>query len=88
MDKKIRGIVDELLDYVPTRDKELFIESRGLQVIASALHLMHLIRESFEANVATDLNKRLLRAISCGDQAKFSRRVRAIRESKARTPPK
>jgi len=84
----MRGIVDELLDYAPTRDTELFIESRGQQVIASALHLVRLIRENFSAEVANDLNKRLVRAIACEDQAKFTRRLKALREAKTKAPPK
>ena len=87
MDKKIRSIVDELLDYAPARDTELFIESRGQQVIASALNLVRLIRESFDEATANDLTKRLIRAIACEDQTKFSRRLRAIREARVRTPP-
>jgi hypothetical protein len=86
LEKKLRSIVDELLDYAPSRDTELFIESRGLQVIASALHLLRLIRESFDADIANDLSKRLVRAIATEDQTKFSRRLQAIREAKNRTP--
>ena len=82
LDKKLRGIIDELLDYAPPRDKELFIESRGQQVIASALHLIRLIRESFDEDVAGDLSRRLLRAIAHEDPEKFSRRLRSIRESR------
>ena len=82
MDKKLRGIIDELLDYAPPRDKELFIESRGQQVIASALNLIRLIRESFDDEVAGDLSRRLLRAIASEDPEKFSRRLRSIRETK------
>lgn len=82
LDKKLRGIIDELLDYAPPRDKELFIESRGQQVIASALHLIRLIRESFDEDVASDLSRRLLRAIANEDPEKFSRRLRSIRESR------
>jgi hypothetical protein len=84
LDKKFLGIVDEMLDYAPLRNKELFIESRGQQVIASALNLIRLIRESFEPPVADDLTKRLIRAIAYEDQEKFVRRVRAIREQKGR----
>lgn len=85
LDKKFLGIVDELLDYAPSRDTELFIESRGQQVIASALNLIRLIRESFDEDTASDLTRRLIRAIACEDQAKFSRRLRALREAKVRT---
>jgi hypothetical protein len=82
LDKKLRGIIDELLDYSPPRDKELFIESRGQQVIASALNLIRLIRESFDEEVAGDLCRRLVRAIASEDEEKFSRRLRSIREAK------
>lgn len=82
MDKKLRGIIDELLDYSPPRDKELFIESRGQQVIASALNLIRLIRESFDEEIAGDLTRRLVRAIASEDEEKFSRRLRTLREAK------
>jgi hypothetical protein len=82
MDKRFRGIVEELIDYAPMKDKELFIESRGQQVIASALNLVRLIRESFSDEVATDLSKRLVRAIASEDPEKFSRRLRQLRESR------
>ena len=82
MDNKFRGIVDELFDYAPAREKELFIESRGQQVIASALNLIRLIRESFDEEVAADLSKRLVRAIASEDQEKFTRRCRQLRESR------
>ena len=82
MDKKFSSIIDELLDYAPQRDPELFIESRGQQVIASALNLMRLIRESFDEATATDLSKRLVRAIVNEDEEKFCRRLRALRQAK------
>ena len=84
MDKKFGSVIDELLDYAPSRNKELFIESRGQQVIASALNLIRLIRESFDEVTAADLSKRLVRSIVSEDQEKFCRRLRAIREAKGK----
>jgi hypothetical protein len=84
MDKKFSGMLDELADYAPSKDKELFIESRGQQVIASALNLIRLMRESFSEEVATDLTKRLVRAIANEDQEKFTRRLRQLRESRGK----
>lgn len=81
MDMKLRGILEELGDYAPTRDRDLFIESRAQQVIASAVHLLKLIGESYDRDTAADLSKRLLRAIASNDEDKFRRRVRGIRES-------
>jgi hypothetical protein len=51
-------------------------------VIASALNLIRLIRESFDEATAKDLSKRLVRAIVNEDQEKFCRRLRAIRHAK------
>lgn len=82
MDKKFRSILDELVDYAPSKDKDLFIESRAQQVIASAVHLLKLIKESYDPETADDLSKRLLRAISSNDEDKFRRKIRSIRESK------
>ncbi len=82
MDKKFSGMLEGLLDYVPSKDKELFIESRGQQVIASALNLIRLIRESFDEDTANDLSKRLIRSITSEDQEKFTRRLKQLRESR------
>ena len=82
MDKKFRSIVDEIGDYVPYRDRDIFIESRAQQVIASALHLIKLINESYTPDLAEDLTKRLLSAIRNEDEEKFRRKARQIRESR------
>lgn len=82
VDSKFNSMLNELFDYAPSKDKELFIESRGLQVIASALNLIRLIRESFDEETATDLSKRLVRAIANEDQEKFTRRLKQLRESR------
>lgn len=82
MDKQFRSIIDELNAYVPNKNKDVFIEGRALQVIASARNLIKLVEESFPADVADDLTKRLLSAIKNDDQEKFCRKVRQIRESK------
>jgi hypothetical protein len=81
MDKKFRSIIDELSDYVPD-NKELFIEARGRQVIASALNLVALIKENFDEETAADLTKRLVRSILSEDQEKFTRKIRQLRESR------
>ncbi len=82
LDKKFDSMLDQLSDYTPSKNKELFIESRGQQVIASALNLIRLIRESFDEEVANDLSKRLVRAIANEDQEKFIRRCRQLREGR------
>ena len=83
VNKKFVSILDELTDYAPLKDRDLFIESRAQQLIASATHLLKLIKESYDFDTADDLSKRLIRAIATNDEDKFRRKVRAIRESRA-----
>lgn len=82
MEKQFRSIIEELGSYAPTTSKELFIESRAQQVIASARHLIKLLENSFPEEVSEDLTRRLLLAIKNDDAEKFSRKMRQIRESK------
>ncbi len=82
MDVKFRSMLDELTDYAPRRDRDQFIESRGQQVIASALHLKKLIEESYDAEIADDLVRRLINAIRGDDEQKFRRGIRKIREAR------
>lgn len=79
---KFRSLVDELTDYAPVKDRDLFIESRAQQVLASVSHLMRLIRESYDEEIADDLQKRLINSIRSEDENKFRRRIRQIRESR------
>ena len=82
MDKQFKSIVEELNTYVPTRNKDVFIEGRAQQVIASARNLIQLVQESYDPEIAEDLTKRLLSAIKNDDTEKFCRKIRQIRESK------
>lgn len=79
--KRFTSILEEL-DYAPKRDRDLFIESRAHQVIASYAHLMRLIEESYDDSTASDLQKRLLLAVKNHDEERFSRKIRAIQEQK------
>ena len=48
LNKKLTGLLDELSNYAPRRDRDLFIEGRAQQVIASASHLIQLIEENYD----------------------------------------
>lgn len=82
MEVKFRSLIEELTDYAPRHNRELFIEGRAQQVVASATNLIRLIRETYDAEIAEDLTKRLVRAIASGDGDKFGRKIRSIRETR------
>lgn len=65
--------LDELLSH---KDKANLIENRANNIIASAVNLINYIRESYDAETAGELERRLLNAIKGQDPAKFSRGIR------------
>jgi uncharacterized protein (UPF0305 family) len=80
MDNRMRSIVEELSSYVPPKSKDVFIEGRAQQVIASARNLIQLVEQSYSPEIAEDLTKRLLSAIKNDDSEKFCRKVRQVRQ--------
>lgn len=82
LNRKFTSLLGELDNYAPKRDRDLFIESRAQQVIASATHLISLIEENYDDDTADELKRRLFNSIKSGDEQKFRRKIGQIRESK------
>ena len=79
MQKQTRSILEELSSMGLQRDRSSLIESRATNVIASAINLMAHIRENYDAEVADDLERRLLNSIRSQDPTKFTRGIRRTR---------
>jgi len=79
--KHTRSILEELAGISIQRDKESIIETRANNVIASAINLVKYIKENYDAQTADELERRLLNSIRGQDPAKFTRKVRGLREA-------
>lgn len=82
MKKQTRSLLQEINDLVPQRDIHFFVESKAVQAIASVQNLIRLIENNYDPEEASDLIKRLFNSMKSGDQEKFRRGVKHIRESK------
>ena len=82
MRKSTRSILEELSDIGLTRDTDSIVESRGSNIIASAINLMDLIRENYDAETAAELERRFINIIKGADATKFKRGIKRIQESK------
>jgi hypothetical protein len=78
----IKNFLDELDKFVPAKNKHSVIESRASHIIASAVNLVHLIKESYSEEEANDLVKRLYRSIMTEDEKKFSRKIKELKAKK------
>jgi hypothetical protein len=82
MRKSTRSILQELNDLGINRNTDLVIESRGSNLIESAINLLTLIREHYDIETASELERRFINAIKSGEPAKFKRGIKRIQESK------
>lgn len=76
MQKRTRSILDELDSLYAERDRNLVIESRASNVIASAIRLLEQIDASYSPEQAENLQRKFLNAIRTRDLGRFSRTVR------------
>lgn len=82
MRKSTRSILQELNDVSLSRDTELIVESRGTNIIQSAINLINMIRENYDVETAAELERRFINSIRANDVNKFKRGVKRIKESK------
>lgn len=80
--KRTRSILEELNTISRERDRHHIIESRGHNIIESAINLLKQIEEVYGEDEAKDLSNRLINSIRGRDSSKFARGIkRAIKES-------
>lgn len=82
MKKTTRSILQELSELSVNRNKDLVIESRGTNLIESAINLLSLIKEQYDIETAAELERRFMNAIRTAEPAKFKRGIKKIQESR------
>jgi hypothetical protein len=78
--KRTRSILTELDELLTHKDKDNLLESRANNIINGAINLIKYIHENYDAEVAGDLERRLLNAIRGQDPSKFSRGSRKLKD--------
>jgi hypothetical protein len=82
MRKSTRSILQEISDIGLARDPDLVIESRGSNIIQSAINLLDMIRENYDVETAAELERRFINSIKGADPTKFKRGIKRIQESR------
>jgi hypothetical protein len=82
MKKSTRSILEELNEISLIRNKDYLIENKGTNLISSAINLLKLIRENYDIETATELERRFINAIRSGDSDKFKRGMGKVHESR------
>jgi len=82
MKKSTRSILEELNEISLVRNKDHLIETKGVNLVASAVNLLKLIRENYDLETAIELERRFINAIRTGDGDKFKRGMNKVHESR------
>ncbi len=82
MRKSTRSILQELSEVGLSRDTDMIVESRASNIIQSAINLLDMIRENYDIETATELERRFLNSIKASDPSKFKRGIKKIQENK------
>ena len=82
MKRHTRSILEEITNIVPQKDKESFVENKAINVIAGTKYLVDYIKENFTREQSDDLLKRLFNSLKTGDEMKFRRGIKQIKEGK------
>lgn len=82
MKKSTRSILQELSQLSVGKDTDMVLETRGSNIIQSAINILELIRENYDAETAADLEKRFINSIKSGDGNKFKRGIKKLQENK------
>jgi hypothetical protein len=77
-----KSLLEEITSIVPVKDKEHFVENKAINVIAGTKYLVEYIKENFTAEESDDLLKRLFNSLKTGDDSKFRRGIKQIKEAK------
>ena len=76
MQKKTRSLLEELDSMYIEREARHVIENRANNIIISAIRLLEQIDETYSADQAENLKRKLINAINHRDPGKFTRTVR------------
>ena len=76
MQRQTRSLLEELEALGNNRDTAHIIESRGHNIITSAINLLEMINRHYTPEQAELLEKKLLSAIKGRDQSRFAKSIK------------
>jgi|TARA_B100002019_G_C21021824_1_gene475217 ribosomal protein S13 len=79
--RQTRSILHELNSMIVEKDRKHVMESRATNVIESAINLIQEMHKHYDADVAGDLERRLLNSIKHQDTKRFVRGIRRVNEA-------
>lgn len=84
MNKKTRSLLEELNSISVDRKRPQVLESRVEHLVSSVQNILEQIHQTYDADQAQELERRLFNSVRSGDPSKFSRGLK--RAARGETP--
>lgn len=84
MNVKTKSLLESLVELSSNSETSLIIESRGANIIASAINLLETIQEQYGEELAEELEKRLLSGIRNKNDGKFVKAAKSLGQIKTK----
>ena len=82
MSVKTKSIIEELENFVPSKNKDKILEQRASHVIISTINVLDLLKEHYSKEDYEDIQKKIFLSIKNRDITKFSKKIKCINEGK------
>lgn len=82
MKKRTRSILEELNNLHSHKDNDHAIDTSANNIIESSINLLSRFYENYDAETASELERRFINSIRSGDPKKFRRSMQKIIEGK------
>ena len=82
MKKRTKSLLEEINNIAPARDNAELIETRGVNVLSSMINLLEMIEQTYDAEIAQDLQKRMILDLKNREPVRFARGVKKLRDNK------
>lgn len=82
MKKRTRSILEELNELGRNYGNDRLIETTANNLIESSINLINRINDTYDDNIAGELERRFINAIKSGDARKFKRGIQKVIEAK------
>jgi hypothetical protein len=80
--KRTKSLLEEINNIAPIRDNAQLIESRGINVLSSMINLLEMIEQTYDAEIAQDLQKRMILDLKNREPNRFVIGVKKLRDNK------
>ena len=82
MKKRTKSLLEEINNIAPNMDNAQLIETRGVNVLSSMINLLEMIEQTYDAEIAQDLQKRMILDLKNREPVRFARGVKKLRDNK------